>query len=224
MVAVVGVQDERSLLARVVEIPVMYGGADGPDLAAVAIHVGLGEEEVVARHAGAEYRVRAIGFAPGFPDLSGLPAELTTPRRATPRTKVAAGSVGIGGAQTGVYPWESPGGWQIIGRTELKLFDAARAEPALLKVGDRVKFRGVEPRFGAPTNVGEKSRRIDDTGTDSCVGDLRILNAGMHTTVQDLGRVGQRAAGVPLSGAMDALAARVANLLSATMKERRCWS
>ena len=199
--------DAGQIAARVVEIPVVYGGGEGPDLADVTAHTGLGEAEIVARHAGAEYRVRAIGFAPGFPYLSGLPPELATPRRATPRTKVAAGAVGIGGAQTGVYPLESPGGWQIIGRTPLKMFDLARAEPALLRVGDCVRFVSV-----AGSGVAETPVRVEVT-PDEGGPTILVVNAGMLTTVQDRGRVGQRAAGVPLSGAMDPLAARLANLL-----------
>lgn len=211
--ATTGLKGAEKAATRVIEIEVFYGGAEGPDLAIVAAHTGLREAEVTARHAGAEYRVRAIGFAPGFPYLSGLPVELATPRRSTPRTKVAAGSVGIGGAQTGVYPWESPGGWQIIGRTPLRLFDAARAEPALLRVGDRVRFRAVPADDASAPGQIEARTTAGETGAEKVRDGLRILNAGMHTTVQDLGRVGQRAVGVPLSGAMDPLAARLANLL-----------
>lgn len=125
------------------EIPVCYGTEFGPDLVDVAAHARLTAAEVIARHSGAEYRVQAIGFAPGFPYLVGLPKELETPRRSSPRTEVPAGTVGIGGAQTGVYPMKSPGGWQLIGRTPMRLFDAARAEPAWLGVGDVVTFRAI---------------------------------------------------------------------------------
>jgi KipI family sensor histidine kinase inhibitor len=123
-----------------IEIPVTYGGKCGPDLADVAAHAGSTEEEVVARHSTAEYRVAMLGFTPGFPYLLGLDPTLHMPRRATPRTRVPAGSVAIGGAQTGVYPRETPGGWHLIGRTTLSLFDPARDPPALLKPGMRVKF------------------------------------------------------------------------------------
>lgn len=126
--------------ARVVEIPVEYGGSAGPDLAHVAEHAGLTPQEVVEIHAGGEYLVHMVGFAPGFPYLGGLDARLSCPRRGTPRTRVPAGSVGIGGSQTGVYPLESPGGWNLIGRTPLVLFDPARDPPALLRTGDRVRF------------------------------------------------------------------------------------
>jgi KipI family sensor histidine kinase inhibitor len=125
---------------REVTIPVAYGGAQGPDLADVAAYTGLARDEVCARHAMASYRVACMGFAPGFGYLVGLPPELETPRRATPRTRVPAGSVAIGGAQTGVYPSELPGGWNIIGRTPVTLFDVARPEPFLIKPGDHVRF------------------------------------------------------------------------------------
>jgi KipI family sensor histidine kinase inhibitor len=123
-----------------IEIAVTYGGKCGPDLADVAAHTGLSEEDVVARHGAAEYRVAMLGFTPGFAYLLGLDPALHMPRRATPRTRVPAGSVAIGGAQTGVYPRETPGGWHLIGRTTASLFDPARDPPALLKPGMRVKF------------------------------------------------------------------------------------
>jgi inhibitor of KinA len=129
--------------ARVVEIPVWYGGEGGVDLADVAAQAGLSSEDVVALHAGSTYLVQAIGFAPGFAYLGGLPAKIHTPRRPTPRTVVPAGTVGIGGAQTGVYPLMTPGGWNLIGRTPLRLFDGGRHEPALLRAGDRVTFRAI---------------------------------------------------------------------------------
>ena len=129
--------------ARLLEIPVRYGDAYGPDLEEVARHHGIDVTEVVGRHAAATYVVHVIGFVPGFPYLGGLDPRLTTPRRATPRTVVPAGSVGIGGAQTGVYPIASPGGWRLIGRTPLHLFDAGRQPPALLRVGDRIRFRPI---------------------------------------------------------------------------------
>jgi len=130
-------------VARVIEIPVCYGGEHGPDLGLVAEHCGLEAEDVVSKHRGADYLVHAIGFAPGFSYLGGLPAKLHTPRRPTPRVSVPTGSVGIGGAQTGIYPMSTPGGWQLIGRTPLALFRPDATEPALLRVGDRVKFRSI---------------------------------------------------------------------------------
>lgn len=125
---------------REIEIPVRYGGEDGPDLADVATHTGLTAQEVVRRHAAADYIVYFLGFLPGFAFMGGLPPELATPRRAEPRTAVPARSVGIGGEQTGIYPLVSPGGWQLIGRTSLELFDPKNEPPTLLRSGDRVRF------------------------------------------------------------------------------------
>jgi KipI family sensor histidine kinase inhibitor len=127
--------------SRRVEIPVSYGGDDGPDLEPVARRTGLEAEEVVRRHAGATYRVAMLGFAPGFPYLLGLDPALQLPRRAEPRLRVPAGSVAIGGAQTGIYPRELPGGWHLVGRTPLSLFDPASEPPCLLAPGDEVRFQ-----------------------------------------------------------------------------------
>ncbi|WP_116139720.1 5-oxoprolinase subunit PxpB [Trinickia diaoshuihuensis] len=129
---------------REIEIGVRYGGEDGPDLRAVAEHAGLTVEEVVRRHSSAEYVVFFVGFQPGFAYLGGLDPSLHMPRRAVPRVAVPAGSVGIGGSQTGIYPAASPGGWQLIGRTPLPLFDPSRERPTLLEPGDRVRFTVLE--------------------------------------------------------------------------------
>lgn len=129
---------------RMVEIPVCYGGAFGPDLDALAAHAGLDAEAAIALHAGVDYRVAMLGFAPGFPYLLGLDQRLAMPRRADPRRRVPAGSVAVGGSQTGIYPAELPGGWQLIGCTPLRLFDANAASPALLQAGDRVRFRAID--------------------------------------------------------------------------------
>lgn len=128
---------------RTVEVPVVYGGEHGPDLQYVAERSGLTIEEAARLHASGQYEVEMIGFAPGFGYLRGLDPRLTMPRHESPRTAVPAGSVGIGGSRTGVYPLESPGGWRIIGRTPLVLFDPARDPAALLTVGDRVTFRPI---------------------------------------------------------------------------------
>ncbi len=135
-----GGSSPRKETLRTVDIPVCYDGEFAPDLPAVAAHTGLAPGEVVRRHSEPDYRVQCVGFTPGFPYLAGLPAELSMPRRATPRKQVPAGSVAIGGSQTGIYPFASPGGWNIIGRTPLQLFSAERPQPALLRAGDRVRF------------------------------------------------------------------------------------
>jgi KipI family sensor histidine kinase inhibitor len=129
---------------RALSIPVAYGGDDGPDLARLAAHAGLSAEEVVQRHCAVEYRVAMLGFQPGFPYLVGLDPALAMGRLAQPRTRVPAGSVGIAGAQTGIYPSASPGGWNLIGRTSAVLFDPRREAPTLLQPGDRVRFRAVD--------------------------------------------------------------------------------
>jgi len=126
--------------ARRIEIPVRYGGEYGPDLDFVARQAGLTTAEVIRRHAAAEYVVYLMGFLPGFPYLGGLDATIAAPRLEVPRRRVPAGSVGIAGEQTGVYPLESPGGWRLIGRTTVTLFDLTAQPPCLLAPGDQVKF------------------------------------------------------------------------------------
>jgi KipI family sensor histidine kinase inhibitor len=123
-----------------IEIPVRYGGPDGPDLEEVAERHGMSPADVIELHAGARYHVLFLGFAPGFAYLGGLPDAIATPRRPSPRERVPAGSVGIAGQQTGVYPLSMPGGWNLIGRTDAVLFDPLRPDPALLKPGASVRF------------------------------------------------------------------------------------
>jgi inhibitor of KinA len=124
----------------VVEIPVAYGGALGPDLEAVAAHAGCSTADVIARHGARTYRVYMLGFVPGFAYMGRVDPSIAAPRHRVPRERVPAGSVGIAGLQTGVYPVESPGGWQLIGHTETVMFDANRDQPSLLTAGDLVRF------------------------------------------------------------------------------------
>ncbi len=126
--------------ARVVEIPVVYGGEFGPDIEFVAEHNGLSVEKVISLHSGVTYTVYMLGFTPGFAYLGGMPEAIATPRLETPRTLVPAGSVGIAGEQAGIYPIATPGGWRLIGRTPLKFFGPERDPPTLLKAGDLVRF------------------------------------------------------------------------------------
>jgi len=126
--------------SRLIEIPVLYGGQAGPDLSVVAEHSGMTQQQVVGLHASIEYVVWFLGFQPGFPYLGGMPEALATPRRAEPRVRVPAGSVAIGGSQTGIYPLETPGGWNLIGHTDITLFNPQRKEPVLLRPGDRLRF------------------------------------------------------------------------------------
>ena len=137
----------------VVEIPVVYGGEYGPDLEEVAERHGMTAEEVIRLHAAPEYPVYMLGFVAGFPYLGGMDERLATPRKKSPRLKIAAGSVGIAGGQTGIYSVESPGGWQIIGRTPLKLYDGASENPVLLSAGSYVKFKPIsEAEYKAIAN------------------------------------------------------------------------
>jgi KipI family sensor histidine kinase inhibitor len=188
---------------RRVEVPVAYGGEFGPDLEAVASTLGLSVDQVIGLHGSAEYRVACIGFAPGFPYLLGLPDALCLPRRASPRL-VAAGSIAIAGNQAGIYPFASPGGWHVLGRTALSMFDPARPEASLLRVGDRVRF--------VPTDRLDilKSERASHFPTK---GPIEVRKPGALTTVQDLGRAGFQAQGVSPGGAADSVAAIVANRL-----------
>ena len=129
---------------RVIEIPVLYGGEYGPDLEYVAEQNNLTPQEVIDIHTSGDYLVYMLGFAPGFPFLGGLDSRIATPRRQTPRLKIEAGSVGIGGEQTGVYTLPTPGGWQIIGRTNTQLFLPNETPPTLLRAGDRIRFVAVK--------------------------------------------------------------------------------
>lgn len=133
-------KDDKTITPRLVEIPVCYGGEFGPDLEYVAAFNGLTTEEVIHIHSSGDYLVYMIGFAPGFPYIGGMSEKIATPRRETPRLKIPSGSVGIAGKQTGVYPIETPGGWQLIGRTPLKLFRPDEEPPSLLMAGDKIKF------------------------------------------------------------------------------------
>lgn len=138
---------------RSITIPVWYGGEAGPDLEEVTRHTGLSAEDVIREHTTPEYTVYMIGFSPGFPYLGGMNPRIATPRRVTPRTQVPAGSVGIAGGQTGVYSQTTPGGWQIIGRTPLQLFNPLDKEPSLLQAGDRVRFQPItEKEYRAAKN------------------------------------------------------------------------
>lgn len=185
------------------EVPTVYGGEDGPDLEPSARACGLGAGELVRLHSSAEYTAFMVGFLPGFAYLGLLPERLALPRLPTPRPRVPAGSVGIAGRQTGVYPACSPGGWRLIGRTSLALFDASRDPPALIAPGDTVRFvpvRALDP-IAPPAPV-----------LPAGPAGVEVLDGGLLTTVQDVGRTGLRRHGVGQAGAMDPRAARAANL------------
>lgn len=164
---------------RAITLPVRYGGEDGPDLDAVATHSGLPAAEVVRLHAAASYTVEFLGFSPGFPYLSGLPQALATPRLPSPRTRIPAGSVAIGGGQTGFYPLPSPGGWRLIGRIPSLAFDPARPETLPCAPGDTIRFvpisgPGIDPdaAAGLPAPNSPRVARQDSVGIESCAGDV----------------------------------------------------
>jgi len=194
--------------SRLREIPVQYGGWAGPDLERVAQAVGMSPAEVIERHSRRTYRVAALGFVPGFPYLTGLDPELACPRLPHPRTSVPAGSVGIGGEQTGVYPHASPGGWNLIGTTDQILFDPHAEVPSLLRAGDEVKFVPVDRIAAKPIPQDQISDPIGE-GVDY----IEVIAGGVQATVQDLGRWGSQGLGVSVGGAVNARAAAVANLL-----------
>ncbi len=196
-------------------LPVCYGGEAGPDLEVVAKAAKLTPAEVIKLHAGETYLVAAIGFSPGFPYLYGMPKKLATPRRTTPRLRVPAGSVGIGGEQTGIYPSETPGGWQVIGRIATRLFDPEREEPALLAQGDTVTFKPVAELTTPEATLRKaplKSEAEAEAAEGLADGAIEVIKPGSLTTVQDLGRRGFGAQGVSMGGALDPWAATMANL------------
>jgi inhibitor of KinA len=138
-----GITENETVESRVIEIPVCYGGEFGPDLEHVAKFNGLTTQEVIDIHSNGDYLVYMIGFAPGFPYIGGMDERIATPRRESPRLRIPAGTVGIAGKQTGVYPIETPGGWQLIGKTPLKLFRPEESSPSLLRAGDKVKYKPI---------------------------------------------------------------------------------
>jgi KipI family sensor histidine kinase inhibitor len=201
---------------KTVVIPVQYGGEMGPDLRDVAAFAGISPDEVVARHTAARYRVFMLGFLPGFAYMGTVDESIAMPRHVTPRLKVPAGSVGIAGRQTGVYPRDSPGGWQVIGRTPVALFNSQRVPAALVAPGDTVRFvrdrirSDVVSGFSRTGDGPPKGGHYDRGHYDRSV---TILRPGLFTTIQDEGRWGHQASGVPVSGPMDRVSHRVANAL-----------
>lgn len=201
-----------------IEIPVHY---NGEDLAEVAQILGITADEVVQRHTGSEYTVAFTGFAPGFAYLSGGHPSLNVPRRSTPRTRLPAGSVGLAGTFSGVYPQASPGGWQIIGTTPVAMWDITRAQPALLQPGYRVRFVDIATKNIAASVYSESAGGQKDpkpsgrTQHHLAAGHtaLQVRATGLLTVFQDLGRHGQAGQGVSASGAMDQAALKAANRL-----------
>ena len=190
------------------EIPVVYGGAEGPDLEPLATSLSLSPDVLVGLHAEPDYRVYMLGFLPGFAYLGVLNPRLDCPRHRQPRLRVPPGSVGLAGRQTGVYPQESPGGWQLVGRTATRMFDPDRPGATLVAAGDTVRFVRDHTPWPSPQPA------LGEAPPDQVPPDQRhvtILAPGLLTTVQDAGRWGSQDRGVPVAGAMDAWSRRVAN-------------
>ncbi len=198
---------------KTVVIPVQYGGDMGPDLSAVAAFAGVSPDEVVARHASVRYRVFMLGFLPGFAYMGTVDETIAVPRHATPRMKVPGGSVGIAGRQTGVYPRDSPGGWHVIGRTQVSLFSPHRTPAALVSPGDTVRFVRDKIRSDAVSNAAAAFGRPGPAEAGHYARSITVLRPGLFTTIQDAGRWGHQASGVPVSGPMDRVSHRVANAL-----------
>ncbi|MDR7422541.1 MAG: 5-oxoprolinase subunit PxpB [Armatimonadota bacterium] len=198
-----------------VEIPVVYGGAAGPDLDDVARACGLDAREVVRLHSEPDYLAFMLGFAPGYAYLGELTPALRLPRRSSPRPRVPAGSVAIADRFTGIYPLETAGGWHILGRTPVRVFDPARREPFLLRPGARVRFRPVSADTLAQAPPATAAGALGADGVSGPAGAARpaleVVRPGLLTTVQDLGRPGWRRFGVPASGALDPGALGAAN-------------
>ncbi len=210
----------RDLTGRVagegslIEIPVTY---DGEDLEEVARLLGLSASEVVRLHTGQDYSVGFTGFAPGFAYLSGGHPALDVPRRSSPRTRIPTGSVALAGTFSGIYPRESPGGWQIIGTTEAQMWDLDRDQPALWLPGDRVRFVDVTGREAASTLTDAgglvSASPVEEVSPRHVTHGLEIVEPGMLTLLQDLGRPGYASMGVSSSGALDTVSLREANRL-----------
>ena len=186
-------------------VPVCYGNDTGADFDTVCRHHGMNARTLIDLHTKPKYLVTAIGFMPGFPYLAGLPKKLETPRLSTPRRQVPAGSVGIGGSQTGVYPFTAPGGWHLIGQTDMKFFDLNNSSPALLRPGDYICFQETK-HVNTPADQPLTTAHMCGTTKN-----ISVLEPGLMTTVQDLGRIGFRSSGVPYSGAADRVSAILAN-------------
>ena len=194
-----------------VDVAVQYGGDAGPDLAEVAEFAGVSPKTAAALHSDATYRVFMLGFLPGFAYMGTVDSTIAMPRRETPRVRVPAGSVGIAGLQTGVYPRESPGGWRLIGRTNARVFDASRAETCLFAPGDRVRFTSRDRlNFDQPPSTGAARAA---RGSDHASRHVTVVRPGLFTTIQDRGRWGHQSEGVPVGGALDRLSHSAANAL-----------
>ncbi len=207
---------EATSTEKIISIPVCYDDEFGYDLDLIASTGKLTKEQVIDIHQQRVYEVYMMGFLPGFAYMGSVDDAIATPRKSAPRAQVEAGSVGIAGNQTGIYPLTSPGGWQIIGRTPLSLFDLQREDPFLFKAGDRVKFSAIsKDDFYKIKNEQEVKNRLEVVEDSS---DAIVLKPGIYSTLQDSGRTGYQSYGVPVSGAMDQSAYHTANALAGNEK------
>ena len=227
-----GAGADSAACGKTIKIPVCYEGKEfAPDLERVCANARLSEEEAVKIHSSADYLIYMMGFLPGFPYLGGMDERLETPRLETPRTKIPAGSVAIGGMQTGLYPSESPGGWNIIGRTPLKVFDLERDPIFLYKAGDKIRF---EPISKSDFERFDERKWLEEMGLGGgaaksalkekyeCGGGIEILEAGLMTTIQDGGVVGFQKYGISQSGVMDKASFDLANALCGNGENAAC--
>ena len=243
-----GEEEKSTGSERIITIPVCYETEEfAPDLRKVAVHAKLTAEEVIKIHSSTDYLIYMMGFLPGFPYLGGMEKCLETPRLETPRTKIPAGSVAIGGAQTGLYPVESPGGWNIIGRTPLKLFDLNRNPHFLYNSGDKIRFEPISRKEFEDFDVyaendwlwkngfeaeavqhshsvvaGRKKPHEKNIPHYECGGGIKILVAGLLTTVQDKGTNGFQKYGISQSGAMDEMSFELANAICGNPENTAC--
>ncbi len=237
---------------KIIRIPVCYDDQEfAPDLKIVCDHAKLTKDEVIKLHSSTDYLIYMMGFLPGFPYLGGMDERLQTPRLQTPRTKIPAGSVAIGGEQTGLYPVESPGGWNIIGRTPLKVFDLNRDPKFLYKAGDKIRFVPIshtefehfdeekwlkdelylsqteQAKDGTSATAVSSSKMNVVSGaavkpTYKCGGGIKIVDAGLSTSIQDLGTFGYQKYGIGQSGAMDQKSLKLANSLCGNNENTAC--
>jgi len=206
--------------AEIVSIPVCYDEEFGYDLNLVASTNKLTKEQVIDFHQQEVYDVYMMGFLPGFAYMGTVADAIATPRKPSPRAQVEAGSIGIAGKQTGIYPLTSPGGWQIIGRTPLSLFDLEKQDPFLFKTGDRIKFSAIsKAKFDKIKKEQEVKNKIT---SEESIPDLIVIKPGIYSTIQDAGRFKYQSFGVPVSGAMDETAYHTANALAGNQENAAC--
>ncbi len=223
-------REEKKEKNRTIKIPVCYEDEEfAPDLEKISTQTGLSKKEIIELHSSTEYLIYMLGFLPGFPYLGGIDERLEIPRLETPRKKIQAGSVAVGGKQTGLYPVESPGGWLIIGRTPLKVFDAERNPSFLYESGDKIRFVPVSrnhfDNFNENLWLNENTTKIDVIEEKTrfvCGSGIRIIDPGLNTTVQDMGIFGFQKYGIGQCGAMDELSFKMANMLCGNLETVAC--